>query len=80
MARTAYNMLSTYAIVKRKAEYTFVQSVLFALRFVFLFLFVSLGALGTISSFGLALGLVYELFCVNSKFNNFSAKICTYFY
>lgn len=57
MAGTAYNVLSTYAIAKRKTEHSFVQSVLFALRFLFLFALISLGALGIVSAFGLGLAL-----------------------
>ena len=60
---TAYNVLSTYAIARRKAEHSFVQSLLFSLRFAFLFVLTTLGALGIISSFGLGLllGLAYAL-------------------
>ena len=60
---TAYNVLSTYAIARRKAEHSFVQSLLFSARFAFLFALTTLGALGVISSFGLGLllGLAYAL-------------------
>ena len=64
---TAYNILSTYAIAKRKAEHSFIQSVLFALRFAFLFLLVSLGVFGIVGSFGLGLllGLVYGIIFID---------------
>jgi O-antigen/teichoic acid export membrane protein len=67
MIGTAYNILSTYAIAKRKAEHSFVQSVLFSLRFLFLFMLVSLGAIGVLSAFGLglALGMLYGLVAVD---------------
>ncbi|EHR79133.1 hypothetical protein OCC_01349 [Thermococcus litoralis DSM 5473] len=67
MTGTAYNVLSTYAIVKRKAEHSFVQSILFSLRFLFLFALVSLGALGIVSAFGLglALGVLYGIIAVD---------------
>jgi len=60
---TSYNVLSTYAISRRKAEHSFVQSLLFSARFAFLFVLTALGALGIISSFGLGLllGLAYAL-------------------
>ncbi|WP_297506931.1 lipopolysaccharide biosynthesis protein, partial [Thermococcus sp.] len=60
---TAYNVLSTYAIARRKAEHSFIQSLLFSARFAFLFILTALGALGIISSFGLGLllGLLYAL-------------------
>ncbi|NJE86001.1 lipopolysaccharide biosynthesis protein [Thermococcus sp. CX2] len=57
MAGTAYNILSTYAIAKRKAEHSFAQSVLFSLRFLFLFVLVSFGVLGIMTAFGLGLTL-----------------------
>ncbi|NJE30325.1 lipopolysaccharide biosynthesis protein [Thermococcus sp. 18S1] len=62
-----YNVLYTYAIAKRKAEQGFVQSTLFSLRFVFLFLLVSLGVMGIIGSFGLGLllGLLYAIIFVD---------------
>jgi len=64
---TAYNIISTYAIAKRKAEHSFVQAILFALRFIFLFLLVSLGVLGIVGSFGLGLllGLVYGMIFID---------------
>ncbi len=60
---TAYNVLSTYAIARRKAEHSFIQSLLFSARFVFLFVLTALGALGIVSSFGLGLllGLAYAV-------------------
>ncbi|WP_240910811.1 lipopolysaccharide biosynthesis protein [Thermococcus sp. MAR1] len=64
---TAYTIISTYAIAKRKAEHSFVQAVLFALRFAFLFLFVSLGVFGIVGSFGLGLllGVVYGIIFID---------------
>jgi len=63
---TLYNVLSTYAIARRRAEHTFFQSLLFAGRFLFLFLLTSMGALGIVSSFGLGLllGLGYAVLMV----------------
>ncbi|NJF25157.1 lipopolysaccharide biosynthesis protein [Thermococcus sp. Bubb.Bath] len=63
-----YNLLSTYMIAKRKAEHSFVQSILFSLRFLFLFVLVSFGALGIVSSFGLglALGVLYGFIVIDS--------------
>ncbi|CAD5243352.1 lipopolysaccharide biosynthesis protein [Thermococcus camini] len=63
LASTAYNVLAIYAIARRKAEHSFVQSVLFSARFAFLFALVPLGTLGIVSSFGLGLllGTVYGL-------------------
>ncbi|WP_010480059.1 lipopolysaccharide biosynthesis protein [Thermococcus zilligii] len=60
---TAYNVFSTYAIARRKAEHSFFQNLLFSARFIFLFLFTALGALGIILSIGLGilLGLIYAL-------------------
>ena len=67
---TSYNILSTYAIARRKAEHSFIQSLLFSLRFAFLFFLTALGALGIISSFGLGLllGLLYALIFVGGVF------------
>lgn len=67
MAGTAYNILSTYAIAKRKAEHSFAQSVLFSLRFLFLFVLVSFGVLGIMTAFGLglALGVLYGFIFVD---------------
>jgi O-antigen/teichoic acid export membrane protein len=67
MIGTSYNLISIYAIAKRKAEHSFVQAVLFSVRFVFLFFLVSWGVLGIVSSFGLGLllGLVYGLIFVD---------------
>lgn len=58
-----YNILLTYSIAKRKAKHGFVQSLLFSLRFAFLFVCASLGVFGIISSFGigLILGVIYAL-------------------
>ncbi len=63
---TLYNVLATYAIARRRAEHAFFQSLLFAGRFLFLFLLVSMGALGIVSSFGLGLllGLGYAVLMV----------------
>jgi len=63
---TLYNVLSTYAIARRRAEHAFFQSLLFAGRFLFLFLLTSMGALGIVSSFGLGLllGLGYAVLMV----------------
>ena len=63
---TSYNILSTYAIARRKAEHSFLQSLLFSVRFLFLFVLTALGALGVISSFGLGLllGLLYAFIFV----------------
>ncbi len=62
----SYNILSTYAIARRKAEHSFIQSLLFSVRFIFLFILTSIGVLGIISSFGLGLvlGLAYALIFV----------------
>ncbi|AAL80907.1 hypothetical protein PFDSM3638_03895 [Pyrococcus furiosus DSM 3638] len=67
MVGTAYNILSTYAIAKRKAEHSFMQGLLFALRFVFLFFLVPLGVFGIVGSFGfgLTLGLIYGLIFID---------------
>jgi len=64
---TAYNIISTYAIAKRKAEHSFVQAILFALRFAFLFFLVSSGVFGIVGSFGLGLllGLVYGIIFID---------------
>ncbi|NJE49409.1 lipopolysaccharide biosynthesis protein [Thermococcus sp. 9N3] len=64
---TIYNVLYTYSIARRRAEHSFLQSLLFAGRFLFLFLPVSLGAMGIVSSFGLGLllGLGYAVFIVS---------------
>ena len=63
---TLYNVLSTYAIARRRAEHAFFQSLLFAGRFLFLFFLASMGALGIVSSFGLGLllGLGYAILMV----------------
>lgn len=73
---TVYNVFFTYAIARRKAEYGFVQSVLFALRFLFLFVFVPLGALGIVSSFGLGLlsGVVYGVMVAGSVWPRFDMR------
>ncbi|GAB6136351.1 lipopolysaccharide biosynthesis protein [Thermococcus prieurii] len=64
---TLYNIFSIYAIAKRQAHHSFIQSILFSGRFVFLFLLVSFGIMGIVSSFGLGLllGLVYALIFVD---------------
>ena len=63
---TLYNVLSIYAIARRRAEHAFFQSLLFAGRFLFLFLLTSMEALGIVSSFGLGLllGLGYAVLIV----------------
>lgn len=67
MIGATYNVLSTYAIARRKAEHSFAQSVLFSLRFLLLFALTSLGALGIVSAFGLglALGVLYGLIVID---------------
>lgn len=67
MTATAYNIFALHAIAKRRAEHSFVQSILFAVRFLFLFTLVSLGAVGVVSAFGLglALGVLYGLVAIN---------------
>jgi len=66
---TLYNVLYTYSVARRRAEHGFVQSLLFAGRFVFLFLLIGMGLLGILLSFGLGLffGLFYVLLFVDFK-------------
>ena len=67
---TLYNLFSTYAIARRKAEHSFIQSILFSSRFLFLLILIPLGSLGIVSAFGagLALGLVYALLVIGTTF------------
>ena len=64
---TLYNVFSIYAIARRKAEHSFVQSLLFSLRFMFLILLVPFGVIGIVGSFGLGLllGLIYALIFID---------------
>lgn len=70
---TIYNVFLTYTIAMRKAKHAFVQSILFAMRFVFLFLLRPFGTKGIISSFGL--GLALGLFYVVIKIDNISLRV-----
>ncbi|MDI3473674.1 MAG: hypothetical protein PWQ48_1955 [Thermotogaceae bacterium] len=68
MIETMYNVFLTYGIAMRKAKHAFVQSILFAMRFIFLFLLRPFGAKGIIASFGLglALGLFYAVIKIDN--------------
>ncbi len=63
IVEATYNVLSTYAIAKRKVKHGFIQSLLFSLMFAFLFVCASLGVVRIISSFGVGLmvGVIYAL-------------------
>lgn len=63
---TLYNVMSIYAIARRESKQAFFQSLLFGSRFIFLFFFISIGAVGIVSSFGLglSLGFGYAVFAI----------------
>ncbi|WP_048147032.1 lipopolysaccharide biosynthesis protein [Pyrococcus abyssi] len=67
MIGTTYNVLFTYGIAKKRAKHSFILSIFFSLRFLFLVFLISFGALGIVTAFGLGLtlGVIYGLIALD---------------